>query len=60
MEFSDRSREVFHLEKTGETQHFPMEPRKIEWLVLKELKKAQDQSPFPALTQIEVWGTDEV
>lgn len=35
-----------------------LEPRKIEWLVLKELKKAPDQSPFPALTQIEVWGTD--
>ena len=60
VEFSDRSREVFHLEKTGEPQSFSIEPRKIEWLVLKELKKAQDQSPFPALTQIEVWGTDEV
>ena len=58
VEFSDGSREVFHLEKTGEPQSFPMEPRKIEWLVLKELKKAPDQSPFPALTQIEVWGTD--
>lgn len=60
VEFSDGSREVFHLEKTGEPQRFPIEPRKIEWLVLKELKKAQDQSPFPALTQIEVWGTDEI
>lgn len=58
VEFSDGSREVFHLEKTGEPQHFPIEPRKIEWLMLKELKKAPDQSPFPALTQIEVWGTD--
>lgn len=58
VEFSDGSREVFHLEKTGEPQAFPIKPRNIEWLVLKDLKKAPDQSPFPALTQIEVWGTD--
>lgn len=58
VEFSDGSREVFRLEKTGEPQSFPIAPRKIEWLVLKELKKAPDLSPFPALTQLEVWGTD--
>lgn len=58
VEFSDGSREVFHLKKTGESQSFSIEPRKIEWLVLKELKKAPDLSPFPALTQIEVWGND--
>lgn len=57
VEFSDGSREVFRLVKTGEPQRFPIAPREIEWLVLKELKKAPDLSPFPALTQIEVWGT---
>ena len=56
VEFSDGSREVFHLKKTGEPQGFSIEPRKIEWLELKELKKVPDISPFPALTQIEVWG----
>lgn len=60
VEFSDGSREVFHLEKTGTPQGFPIESRKIEWLVLKDLKKAPDLSPFPALTQIEVWGIDEI
>lgn len=60
VEFSDGSREVFHLEKTGEPQGFSITPRKIEWLILKELKKAPDLSPFPALTQIEVWGIDEI
>lgn len=59
VEFSDGSREVFRLNKTGTPQSFPIEPRKIQWLVLKELKKAPDSSPFPALTQIEVWGTSE-
>lgn len=58
VEFSDGSRETLHFEKAGTPQSFPIEPRKIEWLVLKELKKAADSSPFPALTQIEVFGTE--
>lgn len=28
------------------------------WLKLSHLIKADDPSPFPALTQIEVYGTD--
>lgn len=59
VEFSDGSREVFRLAKTGVPQSFPIEPRTIQWLVLKDLKKAPDQSFFPALTQIEVWGIDK-
>lgn len=58
--FSDGSRETLHLAKTETPQSFVIQPRNIQWLVLKELKKAPDQSPFPALTQIEVWGSDEV
>lgn len=58
VEFSDGSRETLHFEKSGYPQSFPIEPRKIEWLVLKDLKKAPDISPFPALTQIEVYGTE--
>ena len=27
-------------------------------LKLFELKKAEDPSPFPALTQLEAWGTE--
>ena len=29
-----------------------------EWMRLHDLIKADDPSPFPALTQIEVWGRD--
>ena len=30
----------------------------ITSLMLDDLKKADDPSPFPALTQVEVWGTN--
>ncbi len=58
LEFSDGSRETLHLEKSAAPQSFPIEPRIVEWLVLKDLKKASDISPFPALTQMEVYGTE--
>ncbi len=58
VEFSDGSREALCLKKEGLPQAFPVAPRKIEWLILKDLKKAPDISPFPALTQIEVYGTE--
>ena len=32
--------------------------RKIKSLVLEKLIKAEGESPFPALTQIEVWGVE--
>lgn len=60
VEFSDGSRETLRLKKSGYPQPFPVEPRKIEWLVLKDLKKASDISPFPALTQLEVYGTENI
>lgn len=57
--FSDRSREVLHLQKTDKGQIFEIQPREIEWLTFGELLKAGDSSPFPALTQIEVYGKDK-
>lgn len=54
--FSDGSAMDFALEKTGGAQRFEIAPRKIEWLRLHSLIKADDPSPFPALTQLEVWG----
>ena len=36
----------------------PFEEKTISWLVLKDLIKADDPSPFPALTQIEVFGIE--
>ena len=56
--FDDGSSEVLTLRRTGETQRFPISPRTVESLTLCELKKADDPSPFPALTQIEAWGKE--
>lgn len=58
--FSDGSTEVLDLKKTAAPQAFGISPRTVTNLVLCELKKADDPSPFPALTQIEAWGTEAV
>ncbi len=55
--FSDGSKEVISLEKSCEPHVIPMEKKGITWLKFGELIKADDPSPFPALTQIEVYGT---
>lgn len=54
--FSDGSSEVLSLTKTPAPQAFAIAPRVVTSLTLCELKKADDPSPFPALTQIEAWG----
>ena len=54
--FSDGTKEVFSLKKTSYPQRFSIAPRRVESLVLRDLKKAGDESPFPALTQLEAWG----
>ena len=48
------------VKKKGEPHSFTISPMKkaIIWLRLGELIKADDPSPFPALTQIEVYGTE--
>lgn len=56
--FSDGSYEVLKLQKTDRGQDFPVSPREIESLTFGNLIKAEDASPFPALTQIEVYGKD--
>lgn len=58
LEFSDDSNMTIFLQKTGEGQEFVFEKKRIQWLKLKELIKADDPSPFPALTQIEVYGKE--
>ncbi len=54
--FSDGSSIVFPLEKTSKGQIVAFEEKEICWLELSNLIKADDPSPFPALTQIEVYG----
>ena len=56
--FSDGSFVCFPLRKTAEPQAVEFASRECEWVVLKKLIKAGDESPFPALSQIEVWGTE--
>lgn len=58
VKFSDGSSMVLSLKKTNRGQAFSYAPKKICWLELCELIKADDPSPFPALTQIEVYGRD--
>lgn len=54
--FSDGSREVVEMEKSVKPHIFAIQRKGITWLRLSELIKADDPSPFPALTQLEVYG----
>lgn len=54
--FSDGSREEFSLEKSSKAHVLTFPEKEIIWVELSELKKADDPSPFPALSQIEVYG----
>lgn len=56
--FSDGTSEVIPLTKSYDPQKFDITRKGITWLKLGNLIKADDPSPFPALTQIEVYGTD--
>ena len=56
LEFSDGSVENVELSKCQHPQSFPIDKKNITWVMLKDMKKANDDSPFPALTQIEAWG----
>jgi len=57
--FSDGSSEVVKMDKKVAEPHvFNIEKKNIRWIKLEKLIKADDPSPFPALTQIEVYGTE--
>jgi len=56
--FDDGSSETLKLEKSKKPQCFLIKERKIKSLVLEKLIKAEGESPFPALTQIEVQGVE--
>lgn len=57
--FSDGSTLTPSLKKTACPQEITFEKKEIEWVVMKDMKKADDESPFPALTQIEIFGTEK-
>ena len=56
--FSDNSKIVWQLEKTDKAHILRFDKKEIQWLELCNLIKSEDPSPFPALTQIEVYGVE--
>lgn len=56
LEFSDGSILVWDLEKSVKPHEISFAPKKITWVRFYDLVKADDPSPFPALSQIEVYG----
>lgn len=59
LEFSDETEMDIEFEKTHHGQEIILkEPKHISYIKLKNLIKADDPSPYPALTQIEVYGRE--
>ncbi len=56
--FSNGESMELSLKKTDEGQEFLFDPKRISWLELSHLIASGEPSPFPALTQLEVYGTD--
>lgn len=54
--FSDGSTVTGNLRKLATGQTIAYEKRTVTWVEMKNLVKAETESPFPALTQIEVYG----
>ena len=58
LHFSDGSSMDWKLEKSALPHILELEPKEISWIMMDHLIKAEDESPFPALTQIQVYGAD--
>ncbi len=57
--FDDGSSETLHFEKVAYPQSTKIAPRTVRSAVLEQLIQCPDDpSPFPALTQLELWGTE--
>lgn len=56
--FSDGSSQIVEMEKSVKPHTFKIEKQGISWMTISELIKADDPSPFPALSQIEVYGVN--
>lgn len=54
--FSDGSELVINLTKTDQAQQISFPKKTVEWVKLGQLIKADDPSPFPALSQWKVFG----
>ncbi len=58
LQFSDGSELIWNLEKSDLAHEIIFPAKQIEWVRLCHLIKADDPSPFPALSQFEVYGTE--
>ena len=56
LEFSDQSTMELPMEKSVAPHVFPVDAKVTRSITLKDLIKSGEESPFPALTQIEVYG----
>lgn len=56
--FSDGETMELNFKKTGDGQEFTFEKKTITWLEFSHMIQSEEPSPFPALTQLEVYGTD--
>ncbi|TQS70795.1 discoidin domain-containing protein [Rhodobacteraceae bacterium] len=56
--FDGAETQTVELRKTGQRQGFAIAPRQVSTLTLHSLIKADDPSPYPALTRIEAMGWD--
>lgn len=56
--FSDGSDEILPLIKTEGMQCFSINPRAARWVKLKDFVRSEEPSPFPALSEWEVYGSE--
>jgi hypothetical protein len=56
--FSDGSSMIAEMEKSVHPHVFTFENKVIDWVEISNLIKSEEESPFPALTQMEVYGAD--
>ena len=60
-EFSDGSFQTVSMEKSDKPHIFEIEKKKVSWIKLgKLIQDENDPSPFPALSQIEVYGYEVI
>lgn len=56
--FSDGTVMSRPLIKTGRAQTIELGEKRMEWIQLEQLIQSEEPSPFPALTQLEVYGRE--
>lgn len=54
--FSDGHEETISLQKTGKAQHIKFDKKIVNWVMISDLKMSDEESMFPALSQIKVMG----